>query len=285
MWRKKNVSNRQTDLDIKLIPTNVTKRTLLIPFATTGLGFCVQSLYLWYKPNLQPYCNVYQLYRYILVQFELHRFMAHQKASNCYPFTNWMFYFDENYISVMKGFFENFKMLVCMIESYGTFRLAEYDYMTVIPTIQNAPECITFSTLRQYCVEWGNTTNSIKMSSNAIPGVIVKDGYLINGDQIMPNNYTHNDLVDDCYDVLQALEAFKSKYDACFPACTYSGAGKPSVFVTTNAKEVQDCVTPIPAPERVDQLESPGIQPAMWKRPRRHEVANHLFRLTVQSDS
>lgn len=157
---------------------------------------------------------------------------------------------------------------------YETFRLAEYNYLTFILTIQNASECIALSTLHQYCVEWRNTTNPIKIRRNATPGVIVKNEHLINSDQIMPDNYTYNDCLVECRAIQRILEALEPKYDVCIASCIYSGARKPSVFVITNAQEVQDCVTPIPALEHIDQLESPVDQPDMWNRLYRYEVAH-----------
>ncbi len=227
-----------------------TMRIVLVPFASTGLGFAVQALYVRYFTELNPYCTVFQLYRYTLAQFELQRYETHLKAHSSYPHTDWFFRFPDLMRAAAKGYCENFRLLVSIIESYGSFKHGDQEFLTVVPSIAHAPECITFQTLRGYCEEWAVEASAIKQARNCIPGVVLTpDGLLHNMDDIIPERYDANALGVDCATVRSAFEAMKTKYSDFIAACTFAGVGKPSAFVTTNASITPDRIRPLTAPE------------------------------------
>lgn len=213
-----------------------TVKTVLVPFSSTGLGFAVQALYVRYFTEINQHCTIFQLYRYTLAQFEMQRYETHLKAQSTYPHTDWFFRFNDPMRAAASGYCENFRVLVCIIESYGSFKHGEQAFLTVVPSVAHAPEGITLSTLRGYCEDWAVNPSAVKQLRNSIPGVVLTpEGTLHNIDDIIPDDYDANALLADCAAVRAALESMKTKYSEFISACTYAGVGKPSVFVTTDA--------------------------------------------------
>lgn len=117
--------------------------------------------------------------------------------------------------------------MVAIIEIYGHIKSEEAEYLTVVPHIKNAPEFVTFQSLRRYCEDRSNTPSDFKEIRNTIPGAVINEEYLLhNVDDIIPPQYDANALLDDCRAVRTALDSLKPKYNDFTARCSFSGIGK-----------------------------------------------------------
>lgn len=102
-----------------------TKVTLLLPFSTTGIGLTVQALYYRYYPKLQAHISIFQLYQYSLAQFELTWYVAHQTAVSTHPYSDLNIHLESDFQVAMKGYPENFKLIVALCELYGHVKMGD----------------------------------------------------------------------------------------------------------------------------------------------------------------
>lgn len=73
--------------------------------------------------------------------------------------------------AAIKGYTENFRLIVSMVESYGPYTHESCDYLTIVPQSIRRPECVTLTSLRQYCEDWCRNASNVREQRNSIPGV------------------------------------------------------------------------------------------------------------------
>lgn len=60
-----------------LTDSNLTPCHLVLPYATTGIGFSINQLYIQFFDQLAPHFSLFQFYQYSLAQLEFTRFITH----------------------------------------------------------------------------------------------------------------------------------------------------------------------------------------------------------------
>lgn len=116
---------------------------------------------------------------YFISAIRLASYISHSKAANSYPFSNWNYRFPEPFRAAIKGFSENFKLVVCLIEFYSSIKQDLDEYMMVVPHSVSKPECITFMSLRGYCESWSRHASPIRERCNSISGAIIMEEGLL----------------------------------------------------------------------------------------------------------
>lgn len=177
--------------------------------------------------------TVHQFLRVTLAQFEMQVYHSHLKHGDYYPFRMLLHTIEPEMENLMKGATENFLQLVMAIETYGVFQHEGQQFVTTCcPAELLSPYAVRYVNLRQIVTQLAAGPHPAWVNANTLPGAIFNAANVLqNGNQIMPDNYTVNDLEIDVMALRQALDSLKGKFNQCLGNCTYSGVGKPSALV------------------------------------------------------
>lgn len=176
--------------------TTVTKR---LPFSTIGIGLTVSELFYRFSEMFRSSrCSIYSLFRVSLAQLDLQHQVSTDGGCSTYPYDSLFFDVPGERKNLTKSHPDNFKVLVYIIETFGRFKHAGSDYVTIIPEdLRENPFFLGFTSLERVISRLSEGTRRDILfrqryfEHNPLPGAVVDVEFWVlkNPEAFRPNDY------------------------------------------------------------------------------------------------